>query len=79
VAVKVAEVAAAAAATEVGMERVALVLVSATAAPPAGAALVNVTAHVLEALGPRLVGLHAREEISTGATRLTVALAELLL
>ncbi len=79
VALKVAEVAAAATVTDVGIVRVEFVLVRVTAAPPVGAALVSVTVHVLEALDPRVVGLQASEEISTGATRLTVALAELLL
>ena len=78
VALKVAEVAAAATVTEAGAVSVALVLVSVTAAPPVGAAWVRVTVHVLEALGPRLVGLQVSEETST-ATKLTVALAELLL
>ena len=79
VALKVPEVAAAATVTDVGAVRVALVLVRVTLAPPVGAALVRVTVHVLEALDPRLVGLQANEERSTGATRLTVVLAELLL
>jgi hypothetical protein len=34
---------------------------------------------VLEALWPRLVGLHANDDTSTDATRLTLAVAELLL
>jgi hypothetical protein len=34
---------------------------------------------VLEELGPRVVGLQTRDETSTGATRVMVALAELLL
>jgi hypothetical protein len=34
---------------------------------------------VLEAFGPRLLGLHESEEINSGATRLTVEIAELLL
>ena len=78
VALKVAEVAAAATVTEDGAVRVALVLVRVTAAPPVGAACVRVTVQVLEAFGPRLVGLQASEETST-ATRLMVALAEVLL
>jgi hypothetical protein len=41
--------------------------------------LLNVTVQVLEALAPRLVGLQASEDTSTGAIRLMVALAELLL
>jgi hypothetical protein len=79
VAVKVAEVAAAATVTDGGTARVALVLVRVTAAPPAGAALLRVTVHVLEVLGPRLVGLQASEETSVDATRLMLVLAELLL
>ena len=79
VALKVAVVEAAATVTDPCTESVALVLVSVTLAPPAGAPFVSVTVHVLEALGPRVVGLHARDEISTGATRLIVAFAELLL
>ena len=34
---------------------------------------------VLEAFGPRLLGLHESEETNTGATRLTIVLAEVLL
>jgi hypothetical protein len=34
---------------------------------------------VLEELCPRLLGLHDNAETNTGATRLTVVLAELLL
>ena len=78
VALKVAEVAAAATVTDAGAVRVALVLVRVTAAPPVGAAWVRVTVQVLEELAPRLVGLQASEETST-ATMLMVALAELLL
>ena len=78
VALKVAEVAAAATVTEAGTVRVALVLVRATAAPPVGAAWVRVTVQALEEFDPRLVGLQTSEETST-ATRLTVAVAEVLL
>jgi hypothetical protein len=39
--------------------------------------VVSVTVQALLALGPRLVGLHASEDTSTGATRLIVAGAEL--
>jgi hypothetical protein len=77
VALKVAEVAAAATVTEVGTVRVELVLVSVTAAPPVGAAFVKAMVQVLEEFGPRLVGLQANEETRTEATRLIVALAEL--
>ena len=77
VALKVADMAAAATLIEAGTVRVALVLVRTTLAPPAGAALVRVTVQVLEAFGPRLVGLQANDETSTDAARVTAALAEL--
>ncbi len=79
VALKVAVVAAAATVTDVGTVRVAFVFVSAIAAPPAGAACVRVTVQVLEAFCPKLVGLHTSDDTSTGANRLIVAFAELLL
>jgi hypothetical protein len=79
VALKLADVAAGATATDAGTVRVALVLVRVTVAPPVGAAWVRVTVQVLDEFGPRLVGLQAREDTSTGATRLMLALAELLL
>ena len=78
VALKVAVVAVAATVTEAGTDKVAFVFVSVTLAPPVGAAFVSVTVHVLDAFGPKLVGLQATDT-STGATRLTVVLAELLL
>ena len=77
VALKVADVAAADTVNDAGTVRVALVLDRVTRAPPVGAALFRVTVQVLEELGPRLVGLQASEVTSTGATRLTLALAEL--
>jgi len=77
-AVKVADMAAAATVTDAGTVSVGLVLDRVTMAPPVGAAWVRVMVQVLEELGPTLVGLQAREETST-ATRLMVALAELLL
>jgi hypothetical protein len=79
VALKVVDVAAAATVTEAGTVRVALVFVRVTLAPPARAGWVNVTVQLLEAFGPRLVGLHVSEDTRTGATRLTLVLAELLL
>ena len=79
VALNVTEVAAAATVTDAGTVSVPLVFVRATAAPPVGAALVKVTVQVLEAFGPRLVGLQARLETNTGTTRVMVAFAELLL
>ena len=75
VALKVADIAAAATVTEAGAVRVALVLVNAMVAPPVGAGWVSVTVQILAALGPRLVGLQASEETST-ATMLIVAFAE---
>jgi len=77
VAVNVAVVAAATTVTDAGTVRVALVFVSVTLAPPVGAGCVNVTVHVLEAFSPRLAGLQANEDTPTGATKLTVVLAEL--
>jgi hypothetical protein len=79
VALNIAVDAAAATVTEVGTASVALVFVSGTNAPPAGATLVNVTVQVLEEFGPRLAGLHASVDTSAGAVRPTVAFAELLL
>ncbi len=79
VALNVVVVAAAATVTEVGTVRVAFVFVSATTAPPAGAGCVNVTVQVLEAFGPRLVGLQASDDTSTGANRLIVVFADVLL
>ena len=79
VAENVADVAAAATVTDAGTVRVALVLVRVTLAPPVGAAFVSEIVHVLEAFGPRLVGLQTSDETNTGATRPTVVLAELLL
>ena len=78
VALKTAEVAAAVTVTDAGTVRVVLVLVRFTVAPPVGAALVNVTVHVVDEFGPRLVELQISEETNAGATRLMVAFAELL-
>ena len=74
---KLAEVAAAGTVTDAGTVSVALLFDTVTIAPPVGAALLRVTVQVLEELGPRLLGLQASAEINTGATRLTLALAEL--
>jgi len=76
VALKFAAVAPAATLTEVGVVSAVLLSERATLAPPVGAALVRVTVQMLEALGPRLLGVQAREDTATGATRLTFALAE---
>ena len=77
VALKVADVAAAAIVTEAGTVSVELVLVSVTLAPPVGAGCVNATVQVVEEFCPRLVGLHASDETRTGATRLTLVFEEL--
>jgi hypothetical protein len=79
VALKVADAAAAATVTDAGTARLALLFTSATLAPPVGAGWVRTTVQVLEEFGPRLAGLHDNDDISTGATRLTLAVAELLL
>jgi hypothetical protein len=56
----------------------ALLLPSVTLEPPAGAVCVKVTVHVLTALCPKLVGLQATPDTSTGVTRLMVTICELL-
>src|SRR5580700_3805630 len=63
VALKVADMAAAATVTDAGTVRVALLLVRTTEAPPVGAAWDRVTVQVLVELGPRLVGLQASEVV----------------
>ena len=79
VAVKLAVVEPAATVTDAGTTNAVFPLDSVTAAPPAGAALVKVTVHVLDALEPRLLGLQLSVDTSTGATRLMLVFAELLL
>ena len=79
VALNVAVVAAAATVTDTGTVSVVLVFANVTDAPPAGATLVRVTVQVLDAFGPRLAGLQASVDTRTGATRVMVAFAELLL
>ena len=78
VALKVAVVDPAATVTEAGTESEALLLARVIAEPPVGAVWERVTVHVLTALWPRLVGLQARVETRTGASRLMVAVCELL-
>ena len=73
--VKGADVEPAATVTEEGMTSPDKpVLVKLTVAPLAGAALESVTAQLLLALAPSVVGLHCREEITAAAAsvRLTV-------
>jgi hypothetical protein len=78
VALNVAVVAPAVTVTDAGTVSKVLLLASATLDPPVGAVWVSVTVHVLTALCPRLVGLQATPETSTGASRLMVAVCELL-
>jgi len=72
-------VAAEATVTDAGTVSVELVLVRVTLTPPVGAGWVRVTLQVLEELGPRVVGLQTSDDTSTGAARVMVALAEVLL
>ena len=78
VALKVAVVAPAATVTDAGTVSEALLLASVTLDPPVGAFWVSVTVQVLTALCPRLAGSQATPETSTGASRLIVAVLELL-
>ena len=79
VAMNVADDAAAVTATVAGTVSVELEFDRLTVAPPLGAGPERVTVQVLEELGPRLLGLHVSEDISAVASKLTLALAELLL
>jgi hypothetical protein len=78
VALKVAVVDAAATVTDAGTVREVLLLERLTLEPPAGAVWERVTVQALTAPGPRLAGLQTRVETCTGATRLMVAVRELL-
>ena len=78
VAPKVAVVAPAETVTDAGTVSEALLLASATLAPPVGAFSESVTVQVLTALWPRLVALQAMPDTSTGASRPIVAVCELL-
>jgi len=79
VTVKFADVAAAATVTDGATVSVALEFERVMLAPPAGAAWVNRTVHVLEELAAMLAGLQASDETSTEAARFRMALAEPLL
>jgi hypothetical protein len=57
----------------------ALLLDSTTATPPDGAGLLKLTVQAVVPPEPTFVGVHTREEITTGATNEIVALAELVL
>jgi len=76
VTVNVAVVAFAATVTDDGVVNSELLSDSVTAVPPVGAALLNVTVHVLVPLELTVVGLHASDDNVTGADRLTVAVCE---
>jgi hypothetical protein len=78
IALKVEVVDPAATVTEAGTESNMLLLDNATLDPPAGAVWVSVTVQVLAPLCPKLVGLHATPETSTGATRLITNVCEVL-
>ena len=78
-AVKVAVVKPAATVTDAGTVNAAFPLESVSEAPPAGADLVKVIVHVLDALEPRLLGLQLSDETCTPAVKLMVADLELAL
>ena len=78
VALNVAVVAPAVTVTDAGTVSEALLLASVTAEPPAGAVCVSVTVQVPAAFCPRLAGLHAAPDTRTGASKLIVAVCELL-
>jgi len=77
-ALKFAVVALAATVTDAGTVSKVLLLASVTLDPPAGAVWAKVTVQVLTAFCPRLVGLQASADTGTGASRLMVAVFELL-
>ena len=78
VALKVAVVANHPTFTDAGTVSEVLLLASVTVDPPRGAIWVSVTVQVLTALWPRLAGLQATPETRTGASKLMVAVCELL-
>ena len=63
--------------TDAGTVSSVLLLASVTVDPPAGAVSVSVTMQLDVALWPRLAGLHATPDTSTGACRLIEAVCEL--
>jgi hypothetical protein len=78
VALKLDIVALAGTLTEAGTESEALLLASVTVDPPAGAIAESVTLHVVLVFMARLLGLQARLETLTGASRLMAAVFEVL-
>jgi hypothetical protein len=77
VALKVAVIAPDATVIDAGTVKAALLSEIAIVPPPVGAALLSVTVQVLEALGPRVVGLQLSDDTSVDADRVIVAVAEL--
>jgi hypothetical protein len=75
VTVNVAEVAAAATATEGGTVSVALVFERVMLMPPLGAACVTVTVQVLEEFAPRVAGVQDSKETDSGPTRVITLVA----
>jgi len=63
--------------TDDGTVRAGLVFARVTTAPPAGAGWDRLIVQLLVEFGPRLVGLHKREEGRTEGVRVRVAFAEL--
>jgi len=78
VALKVAIAEPAGTVTDAGTVSDVLLEPSVTLEPPVGADRVSVAVQVLTPLWPRLVGLQATPERRTGATRLMVAVCELV-
>jgi hypothetical protein len=79
VALKVAELAAAATVADVGNVSTELVLERVTLAPPLVAGWLKVMVQVAEELEPTLAGLQTSDDTNTGATRVTIVLTELVL
>ena len=77
VTLNVPEAAEAAIVTDAGTVSAVLLFDRAMRAPPAGAGCDRLTVQVLDAFGPRLVGLQVSEETSTAVSRLMVVFAEL--
>jgi hypothetical protein len=76
VAMNVVEVALAGTVTEEGTGSRLLLLANPTAVPPFCAAFVSVTVHVVAAPEFRVVGVHASDDATTGATSMIVAVCD---